>query len=392
MKLFFTINQDLFDGSAHSLYCYRNCAALAATAPANWSVELVFPGPSLFRASDETAKAAAHFQLAGHPLRVIALPSWRKKKHSKGFTLNAWFHHQAARYLATNSSQGDLFVTASFPKLARFMADRACLRSNLQFVYEVHQLARLEYERNSPQAKAERQALASADLLVTTTDVLKSLLREDFPQVPCLNLGLACVGSHQAIPEPASLDQGLRLGYIGSVYPGQGVDWLLESWAGIRQNLGQEAKLLIAGGSQKDLAGLRRKAEGGAAAAVEFLGRISQADVPSFLARVNALVIPAMNEGRMPFVAITKAYDYLTYGRPVIASEIPSITEVMRPGKEAMGFKPGSAESLLNGLRNLIFSPDLATRMVQASKVRAGEFDPHLRARKYWRRLADSTM
>ncbi|MBK8040753.1 MAG: glycosyltransferase family 4 protein [Verrucomicrobiaceae bacterium] len=392
MKLFFTINQDLFDGSAHSLYCYRHAAALAASAPEGSSVELVYPGASPWRAKDETAHAAAHFQLASPPPQVTALPSVRKKKHGKGLTLNAWFHYHAAKHLGASSSAGDFFITASFPKLLKYMESRPGLRGSLQFLYEVHQLARLDGDKDSAKALAEKRALAGADRFVTTTHALQSLLEEDFPRVPCLNLGLACVPTKWVIPEPPALDRDLRLGYLGSVYPGQGIDWLLENWRGIREGLGVPATLLIAGGSGKEVTWLRRKAEDGDADSVEFLGQLSQSDVPSFLARVNALVIPAMQQGRMPFVAITKAYDYLTYGRPVIASELPSITEVMRPGQEALGFTPGTAGSLLNGLRQLISRPDLAPPMVKAATARAADFDPQIRARKYWRWLFDSTM
>ena len=77
MKIYFVINQDLFDGSAHALYCYRNCWWLATTAPAGHSVELIFPGENRWSRCDETQHAAEHFRLVESSLKVTALPAWR---------------------------------------------------------------------------------------------------------------------------------------------------------------------------------------------------------------------------------------------------------------------------------------------------------------------------
>ena len=45
----------------------------------------------------------------------------------------------------------------------------------------------------------------------------------------------------------------------------------------------------------------------------------------------------------MPYVAITKAYDYLAMGRPIIAANLPSIRDVLRHGREALLFAPGES-------------------------------------------------
>jgi glycosyltransferase involved in cell wall biosynthesis len=393
MTLFFVINQDLFDGSAHALYCYRNCWWLAKAAPTGCRVELIFAGSSRWRVIDDSGRAAAHFQLGESLLRVTALPAWRKRKHGKGFTFNAWFHHHAAAYLAANVAEKDIFVTASFPKLLRFLAGRSALvRRRLRWIYEVHQLAVLDVGKDSSKVAAEKLALDLAQAFVTTTNALASLLEESFPTKPWVNIGLACGELKAAVPPPPPHDEWFTLGYIGSVYPGQGIDWLVENWRRIRDSLGCGARLIIAGGGDREVAALRKCAEEHDACDVEFLGKVSQAEIPTFLARVNALIIPSTNAGRMPYVAITKAYDYLTYRRPVIASAIPSITEVMRSGVEALTFHPCSVEGLAECAKRLLTEPSVGGELVESAAARAGAHDWETRARKYWRWLFDSTM
>lgn len=390
MTLFFVINQDLFDRSAHALYCYRNCWWLAATAPVGWRVVLLFPGPSHWQREDVSSRAAAHFQFGDSSLSVTSLPAWRKEKHRRGFTLNAWFYHHAARHLAANALPDDIFITASFPKLLRHLAARTRLSGRLRWIYEVHQLACLDCGAASPKAAAEERALAFAQAFTTTTDALAALLAKSFPSHPCVNLGLACGGLTVSVPPPPPLSDGLSLGYIGSVYRGQGVDWLLEHWCRIRERLGGTARLIIAGGGTQEVAELQKTAAAHGAPDVEFSGKVLQADIPAFLARVNALIIPATPEGRMPYVAITKAYDYLSYGRPVVASAIQSVIEVMRPDRETLGFKPCDATALADALQRLLADPALAESLVDAAVAHAAELDWQTRAKKYWHWLFDA--
>lgn len=277
-----------------------------------------------------------------------------------------------------------MFITASFPKLLKAFASTERLRTQLRWIYEVHQLAKLDFGAGSARDKTEAEALANADAFVTTTDALKALLLEGFATKPCVNLGLACGGLAGSVSMPRPFSHGLVLGYLGSVYRGQGVDWLVENWSSVCSGLNQPARLLIAGGDVREVEVLRRKAEEHSAGNVEFLGKVPQAEIPDFLARVNALVIPATSEGRMPYVAITKAYDYLGYQRPVVTASIPSITEVMRSGQEAVTFTPCTVESLVEGLKLLLAKPTLGDDLVVASGARALKLDWQSRAAKYW--------
>lgn len=390
MKVYFVINQDLFDGSAHALYCYRNCSWLAATAPAGHEVELIFPAKSRWSRCDETKHAEKHFRFfLGGALKVTALPAWRRKKHGRGLTLNFWFTFQTMRYLRTSAMVGDVFITASFPKLLKSFASAGQLQKRLRWFYEVHQLAKLDFGPGSARDQRETEALALAEGFVTTTSALADMVKEKFPAIRQINLGLACGQPSANIPPPPSTSETFTLGYLGSLYGGQGVEWLVLNWASIRKRLGVPAKLMIGGGSETQIEKLRFIAKASFCEGIEFAGHIPPGEIGAFLANIHALIIPSAATGRMPFVAITKAYDYLAYQRPVIASSLPSITEIMRPGVEALVYEPLALDGLVCCAQTLMNAPTEGSRLVTAALQRCGSFTWEERARKYWRWLME---
>lgn len=385
MKVFFLINQHVFDGSAHALYCYRNCWWLARTDPAS-SVELVVPGGLGF-ARDVSAVCASDFALPALPnLRVTALPAIRNRKRGRGITVNLLYQAMVWRYLRRNARPGDVLLTASFLKLFAFLAGRKGIKSRLRCVYEVHQLEELDRHRAHPKSVREHGVLAMADLLVTTTDSLKSLLQKNHPALAVANIGLACAIPQVELP-PAPAGETFVLGYIGSLYQGQGVDWLIGHWQTIAASLPRPAHLKIAGGSPAEIEKLRSQFKDGDAGQITFVGQVRQSDLGRFLAAVDALVIPALNQGRMPHVAITKAYDYLAYQRPSLTSDLPSIVEVMRPEQEALVFSAGYAAALATQLTRLISDSAVGQRLVQSAAQRLTSLGWEARNDKYWELL-----
>ncbi|WP_395742600.1 glycosyltransferase family 4 protein [Prosthecobacter sp.] len=382
MKVFFVINQHVFDGSAHALYCYRNCWWLARTG-AGRSVELLVPG-TLSLARDVSAACAEHFDLPPlENLRVTALPALRKAKRERGVTLNVIFHAAASWHLRRHARKGDVLLTASFPKLFAFLAGKKTLKSKLKCVYEVHQLQELDGHKDQPKSVREHRVLALADGLVTTTDSLKALLQKNHPATPLINIGLACAVP-KTLPAPAPGATPFVLGYVGSLYRGQGIDWLIEYWESISAALPRAAQLKIAGGSPAEIEKLRDQIKDGMHDHISFVGQVRQSELNGFLSGVDALVIPALNQGRMPCVAITKAYDYLACQRPVLASDLPSIVEVMRPEQEALVFAAGDAAALAAQLRRLMSAPELGLELVQSANQRLLTLGWEARNSRYW--------
>lgn len=378
-RFFFVVNQDLLDGSGHALYCFRHCWWLAKTRP-EIHVNLLSPGKN---AGDEAFQSFGHDRLAN--FEITSLAAIRKKKGGRGFTLNAVYHWNAARYLGRRAQQNDLLVTASFPKLFRFLLNRASLRAKFKTVYEAHQLAFLDGQGLTAKARFEFETLAKADVLVTTTEPLRELLQQYVPSRHVHNLGLACGFDPETFPARTGSPEGVfRLGYIGSVYREQGVEWLIENWNAIQKEQPRRIALAICGGSEAQAKALRTLAESSAAQSVTIRSGVAPSDLRSVVAEVDALIIPSLPEGRMPFVAITKAYDYLGLSRPILASNLPTISEIIRPA-EGFLFQAGDVGSLRTTLAQLLKYPEKHPAVVEAAAHRAKELSWRGRAERWWR-------
>jgi glycosyltransferase involved in cell wall biosynthesis len=93
-----------------------------------------------------------------------------------------------------------------------------------------------------------------------------------------------------------------------------------------------------------------------------FLGY--QDDVAPFYAAFDALVLPSANEGT-PVSAI----EALAAGRPVVATRVGGVPDVVRDGVDGYLVDPGDVEALADRLGRLAADPELARRMGEAGRA-----------------------
>ncbi|PTN31406.1 glycosyltransferase family 4 protein [Desulfonatronum sp. SC1] len=388
--LFFIVNQDPFDGSAHGLYCLRNCQALAEVDPQK-SVRLVYPVemPFLLRRRHQNQTVSDNLNLMGlsapSNLLLHPLPALRRARGRRGVTVNAVYYWACLLFLRRRMRPGDVLASASFAGLTRFLFQRVGRERGGRRVYEVHQLASMERGPDSKAAGIEQAVFSDADVLLTTTEVLRDQLQKLVPGKPVTNLGLACGFDPEIVPPPEpDASRPFTLAYIGSLYPEQGVQWLIGAWGEITELIHASTRLKIAGGSPPEVEALR-ELTAGRERMVLVHGPVAPGNLSGFLRDVDALIIPALNRGRMPYVAITKAYDYLGLNRPILAANLPSIAEVLRPEREALLFTPEDAAGAADALVRIMRDPSLVRTLTANCRGRRGEFTWESRSTSWWR-------
>jgi glycosyltransferase involved in cell wall biosynthesis len=363
VNVFIAVNQDLADKSAHALYCLRSAFWLAQANP-DLQVSLLHPG--------KLTATAIYKALSLHPpenLSVESVFSIRKTKGRRGFTVNAIFIFFLKRRLLSRAKPGDWLIVPSFPKMLGQLSADYRIRRVLSIAAEVHQLAELDYGTGSPKAEAEWRQLKEADLFITTTAYLQNRLLSKLPGANCLHLPLA-TGFHpsQFLPYEPS-DTALKIGYFGSLYPEQGVHWLLDFWPMIQKQTDAGISLRIVGGSEAETRKLRALADFRGLSGVEILEAVAQREIPDLARTCGVLIIPALAVGRMPFVALTKAYDYLAFRKPIVAANLTSIKDVLIHERNALLFQAGSVESLVKEIQRLRMDTQLGMRLAaQASQ------------------------
>jgi glycosyltransferase involved in cell wall biosynthesis len=160
--------------------------------------------------------------------------------------------------------------------------------------------------------------------------------------------------------------KGPLLMYVGNLKAYQGIDLLLHAFAAALPEA--EADLAIIGGQPSDVAVYRRRAAAlGIAARVHFLGPKPVGDLGGYLAQADILVSPRISGNNTPM----KIYSYLDSGKPVIATALPTHTQVL---DEAVALLvPPTPEAFAEGIARLVNDAPLRRRLGLAARQLAEE-------------------
>ncbi len=154
---------------------------------------------------------------------------------------------------------------------------------------------------------------------------------------------------------PAPPTDAPRLLFVGRLSEQKGVHVLLEAFARL-SNTGTAAELVLAGDGPLR-ASLAAQAEAaGIAPAVRFLGYQSGEQIRTHLAQARALVMASFAEG-LPVVIM----EALALGRPVVATYVAGIPELVRVGETGWLAPAGDTAALAEAMREVL-QADAATR------------------------------
>jgi glycosyltransferase involved in cell wall biosynthesis len=160
-------------------------------------------------------------------------------------------------------------------------------------------------------------------------------------------------------PQLERKDGTFVFGFIGSLARHKGCHVLINAF---RQLSASSARLRIYG--KKDdypeyVKSLEADAQGDPR--IEFLGAFPNEQIGRVLGDIDALVVPSVWYENAPLVV----YSALAAKCPVVASNFPGMTEMVRDGDNGLLFEPGDVGSLLAQLRRLASDPPLLQRLRQ---------------------------
>ena len=178
--------------------------------------------------------------------------------------------------------------------------------------------------------------------------------------------------------------------YAGHLYAWKGVDVLLRALT-----LVPDARGLIVGGhaAESDLARVQALAlQLGIADRVRFTGLVEPARVPELLRSATVLALPNPASAiSTRFTSPLKLFEYMAAGRPIVASNLPSIREVLHDNIDALLVEPGDPEALAAAIRRLLEDRTLARRLAAAASVAVAEYGWDRRAARLEALLTEVT-
>lgn len=102
-----------------------------------------------------------------------------------------------------------------------------------------------------------------------------------------------------------------------------------------------------------------------------FAGLIPQHETPAYLAAADAFVAPHVPnaDGSKFFGSPTKLFEYMAMGKPIVASALDQIADVLIDGQTALLVRPGDSEDLAKGIGRLVKDRELGRRLGEAARA-----------------------
>jgi glycosyltransferase involved in cell wall biosynthesis len=152
--------------------------------------------------------------------------------------------------------------------------------------------------------------------------------------------------------------------YVGSMGHGRGVDVLLEAVDKLHNVV-----LLLVGGQPDDIAFYRALVQQKGYSRVVIVGHVPNTMVPHYLFSADVVVIPSTSDLSIAaFTSPMKLFEYMAAERPIVATALPTIHEVLQHEQNALLVDPDSAEALARGIRRVLDEPMLAQQIAQKAR------------------------
>lgn len=213
----------------------------------------------------------------------------------------------------------------------------------------------------------ERRALRQSAAVITVCTSLTDLVRERAPDArvfqiedpPLVDGAPAEAAQVDALRAQLGLDARKVVLYSGNFEPYQGVPLLVEAAARV-----PEAQFVFMGGEPAQVAEEQRRAAAlGCDGRCLFAGKHPPAELGAFLALADLVVSPRCRGVNTPF----KIYTYLAAGRPLVATRIPTHTQLL---DDTLAFLVDpTAEALAEGIRAALSDPAEAGRRAQRGRA-----------------------
>jgi glycosyltransferase involved in cell wall biosynthesis len=257
------------------------------------------------------------------------------------------------------------------------LADLARRVGTLPLIYEAHTVAAVFAEEHarlygadrapsraklSRLDRRERRVCRGAAGVVTITGALQKALEDRHGKIASSRV----VPDGTRLPEKLPAFEGAHtpacVYYIGQLYPWKGVDVLVDAMRHVNG-----AELVIVGGlpPEPDLDRLKRLASSlSLEDRVRFRGFVPPPELSAERTKADLFVIPLLDSttARL-FTSPLKLFEAMASGRPIVASDLPSIREILTHEVNALLVPPGDARALAAAIERLLHDPALSARL-----------------------------
>lgn len=276
-------------------------------------------------------------------------------------------------------------------KLANFLLHFEKLLPLPPIIFEVHELFALSYQEELERKgladrrgkvrrieRMERHVYSRAKGLVYISRPLSEMVQErygiDRPYTIAHDgVDLEWFGMHGVSSWKGT---GGCILYMGSLHHWKGIDVLIQAMVYLK---GRNVMCYIVGGEEGQIDRYRSLGrELGVEGHLKFEGFVPPYRRFEYLGMADICVLPLRNQSiARYFTSPIKLFEYMASGTPIVASDLPTIREVITHGINGLLVPPEDPEALARAIALLLERPDLGIRLARkaASDVRRYTWD-----------------
>ncbi len=348
MKILYIANIRLPTEKAHGIQIMKTCEALAL---AGNDIELVVPT----RRNELTANPFTYYGVPENSFKLVTLRVPDLIRYGRfGFLVSSTWFSERIRWgkpfrIADVIYSRDALVLIQYLFLRRKLVFEAHAKPS--FIARI--VARHAY-RVVVISRALREAYVAAgappERIVVATDAVDERL---FDVVPAKDKAREILG--------LSLTQHIVV-YTGHLYARKGTDTLANAAAQM-----PKTEFIFVGGTARDIAQFKK--QWGDHENIHIIGHVPPGHIPLYLRAADVLVIPnsGKDEDAAHFASPMKLFEYMASGTPIVASNVPSIREIL-PKDSALFVPPDEGAALARGINALLDNSSRARTFGQAAR------------------------
>lgn len=362
MKIAYLSSSTLISDSANSVHVTKMCAAFAK---AGHDVTLFG-----YQGSGENEDAVLSYYNVLAPFNITRFT----KAEEAGAFLNAL---KKLPFIRLGGLPALRFGSCGLKKhLLKYGRPDLLFSRNMYWLYGARGYAPFIYESHCPPQNAaqkiiEKRLLAHPNCkgLVVISDKLAEIYREVLPE-SAEKLIIAHDGADD--PDPAlALESGRALkniGYVGHLYKGRGMEIILECAKAL-----PDMNFHIVGGQAELIESYK---QGGAPENMIFHGHLPQAALQEHYRNFDAVLAPYQRKVSVhgnagdtsAFMSPLKIFEYMSWGLPILCSDMPVLREVLRDDENALMLEPDDPQSWITALQSLQNEPEMRQKLAHGAR------------------------
>ena len=169
----------------------------------------------------------------------------------------------------------------------------------------------------------------------------------------------------------------LVFGFIGSFYHYEGLQFLVDTLPRLREHVRGARLLLVGSGEETPALRVATAASGGA---IVLPGQVPHEEIGDYYSLIDVFVCPRKRMRLTELVTPLKPLEAMAMAKPVLASDVGGLSELIQHGSTGMLFRAGDTESLVEQAAHLGSSRELRASLGQAARA-------HVERERSWPRV-----